>query len=456
MPAQPFLNHTDKLGVFEQGGFDPNDVATYLAENKLAAVPLEVRGVNGYGGGVNDPNVELEAVLDIDLQIALNPSAYRIFVYEDGNDPFGVALVDALAAMANDNQAQTISISYGLDEALQGSAQMVAENTVLTQLAAQGQTVLASSGDYGAYGYEPPGYNVADPASQPLVTAVGGTTLYTVANAAYSTESAWNNMAVGAGGTGGGVSTQWKIPAWQKFSGTSVAVNNGGSAKYRNVPDVAAVGNPLTGVSVYSALNGGWLQIGGTSASAPIWAGVLSLANSTSKGLGFGRIGFANPSLYGLNNHDIALSHFFLDFNDIADGNNGDFADWGSTGFNAGYNYDNTTGWGSMFGINLIYDLALIPTIGNTAPPPPPNGIKATPAATSISVRWTADTATTAYLAIAYVNNSATTAAALLRRANNVVFEGLQPNTSYVLQIMAIGTTGTAFSVPQFVTTTAQ
>ena len=272
-------------------------MATYLAANNLANVPISVRGVNGYGGGINDPLVELEAVLDIDMQIALNPSAAKIIAYEDGNDPFGVALLDCLAIMANEDRAQTISISYGLDEALQGPDQMNAENTVLTQMAAQGQSVFASSGDYGAYGDEPPAYNVNDPGAQPLLTSVGGTTLYTIANEAYSAESAWNDMAVGAGGTGGGISIQWPIPEWQLVGGNSVATNNGGSPTFRNVPDVAAVANPLTGVSVYSGLNGGWLQIGGTSAAAPIWAGVSSLANSTSKGLGFGRVGFANPSL---------------------------------------------------------------------------------------------------------------------------------------------------------------
>lgn len=455
VPAQPFPMHSEVMAVFEQGGFDLNDIATYVEANKLPLPPVIVRGVNGYGGGINDPITEAEAVLDIDMLIAMNPAAFKVLVYEDGNDPFDVALVDSLAAMANENRAQTISISYGLDEVLQGSEQMQAENTVLTQLAAQGQSVLVASGDYGAYGDDPPAYNVSDPASQPLVTAVGGTTLYTVANAQYSAESAWNNLVVGAGATGGGISTQWPIPHWQKFGGKSVAVLNRGSAKFRNVPDVAAVANPLTGVSIYSALNGGWLQYGGTSASAPIWAGVLSLANSTSKALGFGPIGFASPSIYGLNDPNRALSHFFFDFNDVADGSNGDWADWGTTGFLAGYNYDNTTGWGSI-GVNFVYDMALIPTSANTVKPPVPNGIKAVPSATSISLTWTAGAGTTAYLTIASLNNTTIfqTAASVFRKVNNVVLTGLQPNTSYVLQIFAIGPKGTSYSVPQFVTTT--
>jgi kumamolisin len=75
--------------VFEQGGFDPKDVQKYLATNKLPSVPVTVRNVNGYGGGINDPSVELEAVLDIDMIIGINSAVKQVLVYEDGDDPFG-------------------------------------------------------------------------------------------------------------------------------------------------------------------------------------------------------------------------------------------------------------------------------------------------------------------------------------------------------------------------------
>jgi subtilase family serine protease len=133
------------VAVFEQGGFDPKDVQKYLATNKLPSVPVKARNVNGYGGGVNDPGVELEAVLDIDMVIGINPAVKEVLVYEDGDDPFGVALIDALVDVAGDNLAQTLSISYGTDESIQGNAQIAAEGQVLVQLAAQGQTVLVSS-----------------------------------------------------------------------------------------------------------------------------------------------------------------------------------------------------------------------------------------------------------------------------------------------------------------------
>ncbi len=136
---------TETVAVFEQGGFDPADVAKYEAQNHLPNVPVQDRNVNGYGGGIDDPGVELEAVLDIDMIIEINPKVKQVIVYEDGQDSFQVALLDSLVAMANDNTAQVISISYGIDEIMMGNAQMAAEGKVFKQLAAQGQAVFVSS-----------------------------------------------------------------------------------------------------------------------------------------------------------------------------------------------------------------------------------------------------------------------------------------------------------------------
>jgi kumamolisin len=179
IPNRFDTTRTEVAAVFEQGGFDPNDVKQYVSENKLPTVPVVVRNVNGYKGAINDPNVELEAVLDIDTLIGINPQIKRVMVYEEGDDPFAVALLASLTSMADDDAAKIISISYGTDEIIQGNDQLAAEGQVFTQLAAQGQTVVVSAGDDGAYGRIGFGLNVEDPASQPLVTSVGGTTLFT-------------------------------------------------------------------------------------------------------------------------------------------------------------------------------------------------------------------------------------------------------------------------------------
>jgi len=288
VPPQPVATKAETVAVFEQGGFAPSDITTYETRNKLPATPAVLRSVDGYGGAINSPDIEAEAVLDIDMMIGLNPAVGKVLVYEAGaTEDFGTALVDSYAAMATDNKAQTISISYGLDEALQDPATLQAENAGLMQLVAQGQGVYASSGDQGAYGDEANGLNVEDPGAQPNVVGVGGTTLFTGQKASYRYEVVWNELqtAIGAA-TGGGISAVWPIPAYQIGSGQNGLHNmtlNGGSATSRNVPDVAAVADPLTGVAIYSKINGGWLTIGGTSVAAPVVASIMSIGNAISK-----------------------------------------------------------------------------------------------------------------------------------------------------------------------------
>jgi subtilase family serine protease len=445
IPALQPHSRTETVALFEQGGFDPNDVQTYETANNLPAIHAHFRSVDGYGGGVNNPDIEAEAVLDIDMVAALNPAVKSILVYEDGSDTFGVAMVDALTAMANDNAAQTVSISYGVDEAQQDPATMQAENTVLTQMVAQGQGVYVSSGDDGAYGREGAGLNAPDPGSQPNVTSVGGTTLFTRAPGVYGAEETWNDLGIFYGATGGGVSAVWPIPAWQVQNGTPVAVRNGGSATNRNVPDISAVGDPLTGVQVYSAINGGWGVLGGTSVSAPIWAGYASVMNAASKTIGFGAIGFINPTLYQLGNYNL--------FNDIADGSNGNTNIFGIPGFDAGYQYDNTTGFGSPLGSFLETTFVLWPTNAQTNPPPPVNGLQGKVAPTSVAVQWTAIPGASGYL----VQNTSLATFALVNNAftssTSMVLKGLTPGQKYAVQLVTITPGGTTYSQPLYITT---
>ena len=446
IPAAPALPANETVALFEQGGFDPNDVKTYLTANNLPKVPVRPRSVDGYGAGIDNQGVELEAVLDIDMVIGIHPTVSKVLVYEDGSDSFDVATVDAFAAMASDDTAQTISVSYGADEAVQAPAAMQAENTVLTQLVAQGQSVFVSAGDGGAYGSEGNGLHVEDPGSQPQVVSVGGTTVFTFGQQIYYGEEAWNDLGRGAGATGGGVSSVWPIPAYQTPNGESVAVANGGSATNRNVPDVAAVGNPLTGVAVYSALNGGWLIIGGTSVSAPIWASYYSILDGASRLLGFGQLGFANPALYHLGGYG--------EFYDVTDGSNGNTNLFGIPGFNAGYGYDNTTGWGSMQGGYLEENLILGPVTGGSAPPAPTGLVaKATP--TSVALRWTAVPGVVGYMAQGFTFYSNYPAGTEILTKTGVVFKGLTPNTAYTFDVYSITSNSYQFSTPITVTTPA-
>jgi len=206
IPAFGKYQSNTVVALFEQGGFSNTDVAKYADANNLPLPKLTPIGVDHSPTTVSDAGVEGEAVLDIDMVMGINPQVSEILVYEDSIDLFPTALLDVLTQVADDKKVQVLSISYGDDEANQGTAAMEAENGVLAQLTGEGITVLASTGDSGAYGRGPNGpYNVADPSSQPFVTAVGGTTLFTDVNSNYLGEQVWNELASNAGAT-----SQWK------------------------------------------------------------------------------------------------------------------------------------------------------------------------------------------------------------------------------------------------------
>ncbi|MBV8280280.1 MAG: S8 family serine peptidase, partial [Verrucomicrobia bacterium] len=388
---------------------------------------------------------------DIDMVIGINPAVAGVDVYEDGADPFGVALLDALAAMANDNIAQTISISYGTDEANQGTTQMAAEGVLFQQLAAQGQSVFASAGDHGAYGNTSNSLNVSDPSSQPYVTAVGGTSLFTGTNSVYLSEETWNHLATGFGATGGGVSNYWAIPEWQvrtlyprkpggfsvqaAVQSDSVATRNGGSDTMRNVPDVAAVGDPLTGVAVYSAINGGWQQVGGTSVSSPMWAGLLSIIDASRQIVGLGRFGNINPDLYFLAFTEPGLI-------DIKDGSNGDVTLYGIPGYNAGPGYDNCTGCGSMYGELFAANSLVCHLVVEGSAPNTPTGFSGTAGTTTASLKWTAAAQANGYLIeVNQVDTGALTF--YIAKDTKVELTGLTPKTTYVLSLFGVNPTGT-------------
>lgn len=432
------------VAVFEQGGFHQSDVDKYLDRMHLPNRPVTFVSVNGYDGSVNDNGVELEAVLDIDMVIGINPDVKEVLVYEDGKDSFQVALLDALEQVAKDNKAQTLSISYGQDEIQQGQSAIKAENTALIQLASQGITVLVSAGDNGAYGRSgsasiPAHLEAPDPGSQPYVTSVGGTTLFTFANEAYLQEEVWNDLGFGNGATGGGVSSYWPIPTWQS---PAFVTGNGGSPTKRNVPDVAAIGNPLTGVAVYSKINGGWIQIGGTSASAPIWAGYISILNAGLQYSGVGAgVGFFNPTWYGL---------FSLGYGnplDVVDGTNGNAQIFGTAGYSAGPGYDNCTGLGSIWGGGFAYTLLTTGSQQGT-PPGPINDLSSVTTESSVRFFWKHTSGATAYVidVVLYLNDFPTIdQQTYITKGETLEVKGLRPKTIYAAGVSTVNASGSGF-----------
>jgi hypothetical protein len=278
----------------------------------------------------------LEVSLDIEMAIAMAPGLSEVLVYE-GSMPN-----DVLNQMATDNLAKQLSSSWEFSPVDPNTEQ------VYEQFAAQGQSMFQASGDTGAYTNSPPA-----PTDDPWVTSVGGTTLTTGAGAAWSGETVWNGNSEHGGnrGSAGGVSTTWAIPVWQQGLNMS---QNQGSMKWRNIPDVAMVGDKIWIV----ASNGNQYPISGTSASAPLWAGFMALANEQRTAAGKPPVGFANPMLY-----ELARGPEYLTlFRDVTIGNSTNLSV--NNQFFAQPGYDLCTGWGTPNGSNLLKALAQNPNPG--------------------------------------------------------------------------------------------
>jgi kumamolisin len=338
IPAQQG-GSTEVVAIFEQDGYKQSDLTTFETAYNLANVKNQPEAVNGSGTGVTGNGAEVEADLDIEMVIGLNPAVSNIIVYIDSKDSFQTALLDSINQVAQDDKASVFSISYGLDESQEGTPAIKSEGTALIQLQTEGITVFASSGDQGASGRTGSGLHAPDPGSQPLLTSVGGTDLTTKTGEVYGNEVVWNTEAQQGAATGGGVSSVWPIPSWQVVNGVSVAKKHKGSSTNRNVPDIAAIADDIhSPVSIYSADNGGWLGIGGTSVSAPVWAAWATIFNGDRVAAGNARLGFLNPLLYSLGEAE-------TNFHDVKKGNN---KAPGGPGYTAGKGYDNCTGWGSI------------------------------------------------------------------------------------------------------------
>jgi kumamolisin len=338
------------IGIIELGGgFAQSDLSTYFASLKISPAPsvtaVSVDGAqNQPTGDTNGPDTEV--MLDIEVAGAIAPGA-RIVVYFAPNTDAG--FLDAInqAVTGKTNQPSVISISWGGPESTWTAQSLQSYNNALQAASAVGVTVCVACGDNGSTDGVTDGLEHVDfPASSPYSLACGGTSLI-ISGGSISSEVVWNDLP-NDGATGGGVSATFPLPSWQTNANVPPSVNPG-NFKGRGLPDVAGDADPATGYEVQ--VDGSEFTVGGTSAVAPLWAGLLALVNQA-----LGKpVGYLNPGLYQ-SVHSASNA-----FRDITSGNNGDYK--------AGPGWDACSGWGSPDGAAILQAL----TSGTTATPQPPS-----------------------------------------------------------------------------------
>jgi kumamolisin len=327
------------------GGYRTTDLKNYYQALGIAMPKITSKSVDG---GRNKPmmdtNADGEVLLDIEVAGAVAPGA-KIVVYFAPNTDAG--FLDAIKSAVHDtrNKPSVISISWGGPEKGWTLQAMQAMDQAFQEAATMGVTVCCAAGDDGSSDLRPPeaddGLLHTDfPASSPYALACGGTRLQG-SGTVISEEVVWNEGR-NDGATGGGISDVFDLPKWQ--SGVTVPPSaNPGARVGRGVPDVAGDADPLTGYQVL--VDGQKDVIGGTSAVAPLWAGLIALLNQK---IG-SAIGYLNPLLYSLPAASGAFHDITAGNNDIT-GNNG--------AYKAGPGWDACTGWGSPDGTRLLNALS--------------------------------------------------------------------------------------------------
>ncbi len=324
------------IGLIELGGgYRNSDLQKYWKQLGIAKVSTTAVSVDGaQNSPAGDPNsADGEVVLDIEVAGGIAPGA-KIAVYFAPNTDEG--FLDGINAAIHDTvrKPSILSISWGGPENEWTPQTLNAFNAAFHDAALLGITVCVAAGDNGSSDGESDGGDHVDfPASSPWVLACGGTTLVGK-NGKIQSETVWNDGADG-GATGGGVSSHFSKPLYQKNINVPRPVGTVNPTG-RGVPDVAGVADPYSGFTIL--VDGEEGVVGGTSAVAPLWAGLIALLNQQ---LGK-NLGWFHRSLYGVLSQQKAL-------HDITSGTNGDFK--------AGTGWDPCTGLGSPNGQAMLNGL---------------------------------------------------------------------------------------------------
>jgi len=343
-----------------EGGSDiRKDLAGFDATFGLPAARITV--VNSVAHSASPWLAGGEEVEDTEIVHAVAPGArIRVVLFSGQAVASAAGFTAAIATFLKigGTEGSVLSISASLGEHYFTKGEISSIDAAARSARARHVTVVAASGDYGAVsdmnlGQTTPVKEVSLPASNPLVLAAGGTSLTANrASGAYLREKAWNTLPALPGGhssaSAGGFSTLYSRPSYQ----TGVP----GSGSTRGVPDVAGDAAFNTGMATFTAGPGGGVLLGatGTSAAAPLWAGLIALADQFAGH----PLGFVNPAIY-----QIARGRaYHLAFHDVTTGNNTFELRKPPTtvrGYQATPGWDPATGWGSPDAQYLVPLLAL-------------------------------------------------------------------------------------------------
>ena len=320
------------------GGYTQSDLDMYFNGLGLATPSVTAVGVDG---GSNSPGQPADGEVELDIQVAgaVAPKAAQLVYFAANTDQ---GFINAIAQAVHTTPPPiVVSISWGQSEDQWSEQSRNSMDSVFADAAALGVTVTVAAGDNGSSDdpNSTSGVHVDFPASSPHVLACGGTQLIGNLNTnTITSEVVWNELANNEGAGGGGVSDVFPLPSWQANVGVPTIA--GGTSTGRGVPDVAGNADPVTGYLV--VVDGKQQPIGGTSAVAPLWAGLIArLAQATGK-----KFGLLQPLIYG----SVTAGAAAQGFNDITQGNNG--------AYSAGPGWDATTGLGSPNGQALLTHLS--------------------------------------------------------------------------------------------------
>jgi len=313
------------------GGYTRRDLAAFCADPSVdvglpQTTDISVHGaVNRPTNGGDPATADGEVALDMETIAAVAPGA-AMRVYFAPNTDRG--FIDSVARSIRDG-CTVITISWGAPEMLWPFSSMIAFDRTCQAAVAMGIPIFCAAGDNGSTDGLPDSRSHADfPASSPHTVACGGTVLPGLDRLQ---ETAWNDLGDGGGAGGGAVSDAWPMPDFQSTARPPVSVNDG--RRRRTVPDLAANAAPRTGYRVM--VGGRWYVFGGTSAVAPLMAGMTALINAEMDRHRRGaRLGDFHALLYSRFAPGGAM-------HDIADGSSNGGQYFARTG------YDAVTGWGS-------------------------------------------------------------------------------------------------------------